>query len=243
MQFGWINWLTIFLYLGTLAGIGVYFSRRQKNLEDFFVGGRGMGWIPVGMSLMAALNSGIDYMVQPFTVFKYGLIYLIGISSWLFLYPWVSYITMPFYRRLQFISAYEYLEQRFNSPVRTMAALVFLLWRLGWMSMAVYAPSLAISALADVPLVPTIIVLGCAVTLYTMLGGITAIIWTDVLQFCIMLTGVAATIIVIVASVEGGLAGIWSFGIAHGKTALLSAVPQGLSGWELLRFLFTSELS
>ncbi len=242
-EFGWVNWLTIFLYLGALAGIGVYFSRRQKNLEDFFLAGRSMGWLPVGMSLMAALNSGLDYMTQPFLVFEYGLIFLVGITSWLFLYPWVSRVTMPFYRRLNVFSAYEYLEARFNSSVRTLAAAIFLLWRVGWMSVAIYAPSLAISTLTNVPLLPTIVALGAAVTLYTMLGGITAIIWTDVLQFCIMLAGVLATILAITYSVDGGLAGICSYTYEHGKTALVAAPAAGTGFRDQVIYWLTSPMS
>ncbi len=75
-RFGWLDAAIIISYLLILAGIGVYFSRKQKNLEDFFLAGRSMGWVPVGMSLMAALNSGIDYLMEPFKVFTYGLIFI-----------------------------------------------------------------------------------------------------------------------------------------------------------------------
>src|SRR5437016_4355457 len=113
-NFGWLDGVIIFAYLACLAGIGVYFSRRQKNLEDFFLAGRKMGWLPIGMSLMAALNSGIDYIAAPSTTIKYGLIFTVGTLSWIFLYPWVAWITLPFYRKLQIFTAYEYLERRFN---------------------------------------------------------------------------------------------------------------------------------
>lgn len=224
--FGWTDALFILLYLGTLVGIGIHFSRKQKNLEDYFLAGRSMGWLPVGMSLMAALNSGIDYLAGPFSAFKYGLIFLVIVTSWLFLYPWVAYVTLPFYRRLNVYSAYEYLELRFNSPVRTLAASIFLLWRLGWMATAIYVPSLALSATTGLPLNVIIFMLGSFVTLYAMLGGITAIIWTDVLQFCIMLLGVVATLVVVVNSVPGGLSGIWQFAAAKGHTALIAPFPE-----------------
>ena len=226
-RFGWLDAAIIISYLLILAGIGVYFSRKQKNLEDFFLAGRSMGWVPVGMSLMAALNSGIDYLMEPFKVFTYGLIFIFSAVSWIFLYPWVAYVTLPFYRRLNVYSAYEYLEARFDGSVRTLAASIFLLWRLGWMATAIYVPSLAISATTGLSLGATIVVLGGMVTLYTTLGGITAIIWTDVLQFCVMLAGVAITLGVVIANVPGGVAGIWEFAQASGKTQLLSPVPAG----------------
>ena len=73
------------------------------------------------------------------------MILLVGTSSWLFLYPWVAYVTLPFYRRLNYFTAYEYLEARFDVRVRSLAAGIFIVWRLGWMATAIYVPCLAIS--------------------------------------------------------------------------------------------------
>ena len=89
----------IVMYLTMLAGIGLYFSRRQKSLDEYFLAKQSMAWLPVGLSLMAALDSAIDYLMQPSATIKYGLFLLIGTSSWFFLYPWVSKVTLPFYRR------------------------------------------------------------------------------------------------------------------------------------------------
>src|SRR5258706_13789622 len=112
----------VIAYLVALASVGFYFSRRQTTLDEYFVARRSMAWLPVGLSLMAALNSGIDYLMQPASTIKYGLILLVGTSSWLFLYPWVSRVTLPFYRRLGSFTAYEFLEARFDARVRLLAA-------------------------------------------------------------------------------------------------------------------------
>src|SRR3954465_3885551 len=108
----------IVLYLAMLAGVGVYFSQRQKSLDEFFLAKQSMAWLPVGLSLMAALDSAIDYLMQPSSTIKYGLVRLMGTSSWLFLYPWVAHVTLPFYRRLNFYTTYEYLEARFDVRVQ-----------------------------------------------------------------------------------------------------------------------------
>jgi SSS family transporter len=234
----WVDVAVVMVYLMLLVGIGAYFSRRQKSMEQYFLAGRSMGWIPVGMSLMAALNSGIDYLAGPFGVFKYGLIFIMGATSWIFLYPWVAYVTMPFYRRLNITSAYEYLEQRFNAAARTMAACIFLAWRLGWMATALYVPSLAITTITGWPLWLVIILLGGLVTLYTMLGGIEGIIWTDVIQFCVMLAGVGATLWVTIASVDGGIAGIWSYAAEKDHTNIIQPIPDGTPAQKLM-FLLT----
>src|SRR3979411_1751895 len=136
----------IVAYLAVLTSVGVSFFRRQRSTDEYFLARRSMTWLPVGLSLMAALDSAIDYLMQPSSTIKYGLILLIGTSSWLFLYPWVAHVTLPFYRRLNYYTAYEYLEARFEVRVRSLAAGIFLVWRLGWMATAIYVPCLAISA-------------------------------------------------------------------------------------------------
>ncbi len=83
----WIDLAIIATYLLSLAGIGIFFSKRQFKLEEFLLAGRGMSWLPVGISLMAALNSGIDYVMQPAAVIKFGLVILVVNLSWLLLYP------------------------------------------------------------------------------------------------------------------------------------------------------------
>src|SRR5215510_4968986 len=160
--------LIVIAYLAALACVGVWFSRRQRTLDGFFRASQSMTWQAVGLSLMAALNSGIDYLMQPASTIKYGLILLVGTSSWLFLYPWVSRVTLPFYRRLQVYTAYEFLEARFDVRVRTLAALIFIVWRLGWMATAIYVPCLAINAATGgrVDLTTMILVLGLLVTIY-----------------------------------------------------------------------------
>src|SRR5512132_1619738 len=101
--------------VATLASVGVYFSRRQTTIDDFFVARRSMAWLPVGLSLMAALNSGIDYLMQPSATIRFGVVLLAGTTSWIIIYPWVTRVTLPFYRRLNSYTAYEFLEARFDA--------------------------------------------------------------------------------------------------------------------------------
>jgi len=223
----------IVAYLAMLAGVGVYFSRRQKSLDEYFLAKQSMAWLPVGLSLMAALDSAIDYLMQPSATIKYGLFLLIGTSSWFFLYPWVSRVTLPFYRRLNYFTAYEYLEARFDVRVRALAACIFIVWRLGWMATAIYVPCLAIStATGDrMPLPVLVVGLGAIVTLYTALGGIEAVIWNDVAQFCVRFGGLAAVVAIAAASVAGGVPKIWEIASAAGKTSVLAPVDLGSGGF------------
>lgn len=218
-SFHLIDWIIVAVYLVAMAGIGVYFSRRQTSLDQYLLADRSMGWLPVGLSLMAALNSGMDYLMQPSSTIKYGFMLVLGIFSWVAIYPWVAKVVFPFYHRLDFYTVYEYLEARFDVRVRTLAAGIFILWRLGWMATAMYVPSLAINAVTggQVDINTMTIVIGVLVTITTMMGGIQGVIWTDVVQFFVMFGGLIATVWVVWASVPGGLSEIWTVAASGGK--------------------------
>jgi SSS family transporter len=241
----WIDLAVLAAYLAMLVGIGLYFSRQQQKLEEFFLARRGITWLPVGLSLMAALNSGIDYVMQPAAVIKFGLVLLAGNLTWLVLYPYVFFITLPLFRRLNVYSAYEYLEHRFNLAVRGLGAGIFILWRLGWMATALYVPCLAISTATGRPdsLLPMIVGLGLLVTFYTMLGGIRAVIWTDVTQFCIMFLGLTGTLLICWWNVPGGfheiIASAWQVGQASTPAVAESSGTVG----ELVREFFTTPVT
>ena len=221
-SFHFADWVIVALYLVLMAYMGIYFSRRQTTLDRYLLADRSMGWLPVGLSLMAALNSGMDYLMQPSSTIRYGAMLVLGIFSWVALYPWVARVVFPFYRRLDFYTVYEYLEARFDVRVRTLAAGIFILWRLGWMATAMYVPSLAINAVTggQVGMNTMTVLVGVIVTITTMLGGIQGVIWTDVVQFCVMFGGLTATVWIVWANVDGGLAEIWNVSAAAGKLDL-----------------------
>jgi Na+/proline symporter len=123
--------------------------------------------------------------------------------------------------------------------VRTLASCIFLLWRVGWMGTAMYVPALAIETITGgrIQAVPLIIVIGVVVTIYTMLGGIQAVIWTDVIQFVIMLTGVVVALGVILWNVDGGISAVWNLAAAEGRTSFYHhlTIPDGAGLWERFR--------
>ena len=235
----WIDAFIVIAYLGVLVAIGSFFSRRQHSLDDFIRGGRQFGWITIGVSLMAALNSGIDYIQAPALAFATGIILVMSFLSWIPLYPWVSRVTLPFYQRLDVYSAYEYLEQRFGVAVRVLAAGIFILWRVGWMGAAIYVPCLAIKAATggQLEIVWMVVPLGTVVTLYTLLGGMRAVVWTDVTQFVVMFAGIAVTLGVIVSLLPGGFGELFQVAHAHGRLDPLGSTGEGVRGF------FTTEVT
>lgn len=243
----WLDWLILIVYLGGLTAIGFHFSRRQSSFSEFFKGGQRVGWLAVGVSLMAALNSGMDYIQTPAVVFAFGMVYVALVLTWIPLYPWVTRVTIPFYRRLNVNSAYEYLERRFGIGVRITASTIFVLWRIGWMGVALYVPCLAVKGAMgnDLDITWMVIVLGSVVTLYTLLGGMKAVIWTDVLQFCVMFGGLFATLAFIVGSVPGGITQVWTAAHDAGRLSFSAQIP-GFSDADLagkLYLYFTTDVT
>ena len=243
----WLDWLILFVYLGSLTAIGIYFARRQSSFSEFFTGGRSVGWLTVGVSLMAALNSGTDYIQTPAVVFAFGMVYVALVLTWIPLYPWVTRVTIPFYRKLKVNSVYEYLEMRFGLGVRIVASSIFVMWRVGWMGVALYVPCLAVKGATgnEIDITGMVIVLGTIVTLYTLLGGIKAVIWTDVLQFCVMFGGLFATLAFIVSSVPGGIGEVWTSASEGGRLNLAANIS-GFSEFDLsgkIYHYFTTEIT
>jgi SSS family solute:Na+ symporter len=205
-----LDFAAIAFYLLLTFGIALWFGRKQKDTEDFFVGGRRMPWLAVGLSILATLFSTITYLGMPGEVIKYGIGLFCGYLALPFSFSVVMFLWVPFFMRLRLTSAYEYLEQRFSYPVRVLGATLFICLRLGWMSMVTYVASMAldrikgddIELLAGPDLFWWIAAIGVIAAVYTSLGGIQAVIWVDVLQCILLLSGVLLTV-TYVAVVEG----------------------------------------
>ena len=223
-----LDWVVLGVYLLGMVAVGASFYKNQKTTKDFFLAGRSMSWIPVGLSVVATLFSAISYMAIPSAIQRYGIILVAGATMIFFCIPLVAKVFMPFYNRMQLYSAYEYLEYRFDVRVRCVASGLFILWRIIWMSIAVYAPSLALWAAtgSPVPLWVIIIILGTFATAYTYLGGMKAVIWTDVIQFLVLFGGMVLAAILIIFQVDGGVAGIFQTMQDAGKLSFVGKIPE-----------------
>ena len=223
-----LDWVVLASYLLLMMALGTYFYREQKTTKDFFLAGRSMSWLPVGLSLVATLFSSISYLAVPSVVQKYGVIFFAGNIVIFLCVPVVNHIFIPIYHRMQVYTAYEYLERRFDVRVRCLTSGIFILWRICWMATAVYAPSLALWAATGqtVNLYATIVVLGIFATVYTALGGMKAVIWTDVLQFCVLFGGIILAAAWMIFHVPGGMAEIFHGMARAGKMTLVIPVPE-----------------
>lgn len=197
-----IDLTAIAAYFVVTFGIALWFGRKQKNTEDFFVGGRHMPWFAVGLSILATLFSTLSYLGVPGEMIKHGVGLFVGYLSLPLSACVITLLWIPFFMRLRLTSAYEYLERRFSYSVRLSGAGLFLLLRLGWMSMVVYAASMALDRIKgpDLTWLPGpdlyywIGLIGIISAIYTSMGGIQAMIWTDVIQCLLLLAGVLLAI-------------------------------------------------
>ena len=210
----------IVVYLLIMLYMGLKIARKQRSTEDFFVGGRDLPAWAVGISLFASVMSTILYLGQPGEMFRTGLSFLTRNLPLPLILIVVCFVWIPFFMRLRLTSAYEYLERRFNYSVRALAAIFCLLLIFGWISVVVLTASMALVEItrieailpfindADSAVYATILGVGAFSIFYTTLGGIRAVIWTDVIQFFVLLIGALFTMGA-VAWMTGSNVGDW----------------------------------
>lgn len=231
----------IVAYLVVTFGIAIWFGRKQKDTEDYFVGGRRIPWFAVGLSILATLFSTISYLGLPGEMIKHGIGLFIGYLSIPLSMVVIFFLWTPFFMRLRLTSAYEYLERRFGYQARLQAATLFVLLRLGWMSMVIFVASLALDRIKgeDLAWLPGedlkwwILMVGLVAAIYTAVGGIQAMIWTDVLQCLLLLAGVLLVIGQVAWMDGSGPTTWWADAAAHAEAHGLKHTAPPVFSWDL----------
>ena len=215
--FGAVNFSVLTIYLLAMVGVGVYFARKNKNTDDYFRGGQKIAWWAAGCSIFATMLSSITYMAIPAKAFAQDMVYMLGNFMIPVVAPVAVFLALPFYRRIDATSAYEYLEKRFNRPVRLFASLSFTLFHVFRMGIVM---SLAALALATVtPLTPAqcVLIMGVLSILYCTMGGVEAVVWTDTIQTFVLLGGAVLCLWLTIAGSGEGIGGFFSTAMAGGK--------------------------
>jgi SSS family transporter len=216
-----LDWVVIVVYLTTMLGMGLYFYLREKrkSTAEFFVGGRSIPFWAAGVSLYAANTSSISYIAIPAKAFETNWQYmtnnLIAVLGLMFVAVWI----VPLLRRLDLMSVFSYLETRFHPAIRMLASGLFMLTQLGSrMSVILYLPSLAIATITGIPVTWSILLMGLFTICYTALGGMKAVVWTDIVQLVVKMGGALFAIGFIVWSLDGGMAEFVRTAAAEDKT-------------------------
>ncbi|MDY0165974.1 MAG: sodium/solute symporter [Thermoguttaceae bacterium] len=203
-RLGGLDFTVLALYLAVLVAMGFYFSRREGSTAQFFLGGQKIPWWAAGLSLLATQVSSIGFMAIPAKSFATDWAYFAGVFTWFLVVPVVTAVYIPLFRRLNVTSAYEYLESRFNLPVRLFGSAAYSFMQLGRMAVVLYLPALALAAVTGLDHRACIVTMGVLCTVYTVAGGIEAVVWTDVLQAVVLVGGAVLCVAVVLAGIDGG---------------------------------------
>ncbi len=202
-SFGWINWLVIVVYLLAMIGMGVFFMFRAKSSDDFFRASGRIPWWAVSVSIFATMLSAITFMAIPAktyaTDWKY---FLMAITIFIAAFPVVKYY-LPFFRRLNITSAYEYLELRFSRTLRTISSLLFIFFMIARMALVLYLPSLALVAATGIDIYTCILLMSLITIIYSSIGGVEAVVWGDVVQGIILMGGALFALGFLIVNTDG----------------------------------------
>ncbi len=188
-RFSFLDYLVVISYLVCVLGIGFYFLKRQKSTDDYFIASKRIpGWA-MGLGLIATLVSNITFLAYPGA--SYGTSWVLFTQNfmlWIVIYP-IALFAVPFYRNVIGSSLYEFFEKRFGYGVRAYGAFTFILYYISKLGVIMYVLALAISTMTGLNCFLLILVLGMITITYTLLGGIEAVTWTDVIQGVLLIGG------------------------------------------------------
>ncbi|HJN15609.1 MAG TPA: sodium/solute symporter [Armatimonadota bacterium] len=237
-----VNWAVIVAYLGAMLGLGWYMSRKIKDSRGFFIASGRLGSLVVGLSLLGTYLSALTMMGLP------GKSY--GPEDWLWaiqvpfllITAWViTGFVLPRYRAAGVISVYEFLEQRIHVSARMLASFCFLILSIGRMGLVLYLPALAFHTITGTDITTTIIVMGVIVTLYTVMGGIEAVIWTDAVQVVILAIGAVLSVGYILIDCQSAGANFFQLAAESHKFRIIEGsmnVTKLASAWLILETIF-----
>lgn len=216
--FGWLDYTTLGTYLGAMVGIGWFCARRNKNTDDYFKAAGRIPWWAAGLSIYATVLSSITFMAIPAKSFATDWTYFWASLPILLLAPVVIRLYLPFFRRLNVTSAYEYLELRFNLPTRLYGSAAFVMFQLGRQAIVLLLPALALAAVSNLNVSASIVIMGVLCMLYTVMGGVEAVVWTDVAQTVVLVGAALVSLLLIVFGSAGpGVAQFMTIASDEGK--------------------------
>ncbi|ESO87861.1 hypothetical protein LOTGIDRAFT_179213 [Lottia gigantea] len=234
------DYVVFALMLLVSAFIGIFYAvkaRKNTSTGDFLMASRGMSIIPVAVSILVSFMSAILILGTPAEMYTAGtqyFVYLIGMCAAIVI---SALVFVPLLYPLKITSSFEYLEKRFNSKAaKVTGTLIMVVQQILYMGIASFAPSTALEAVTGFPVWATIITVGLVSTFYTSLGGMKAVVWTDVFQSSVMLAGLLA-IVIQGSIVVGGMSEVWSINDAWGRIDFFDFNPdptQRHSFWSLV---------
>ncbi len=200
-----LDWLVFAVYFGAVVAFAWRQSRKNRGVEGFFLANRRLGWGAIGLSVMATQASAITYIGTTGQAFDDGMEFVQFYLGQPIAMVILCVVFVPFFYRSKVFTAYEYLERRFDPRTRSLTSFLFLVSRGLSAGIVLYAPAIVLSVIMGWDERVTILVMGLITVAYTIMGGITAVIWTDVLQMIVMFAGIGIAIAVLFATLPEGV--------------------------------------
>ena len=192
-----LDWFVFALYFGAVLAFAYSQSRKNVGVEGYFLANRRLPWGAIGLSVMATQASAITFIGTTGQAYDNGMEFIQVYLPQPLVMVLLCVLFVPFFYRAKVYTAYEYLENRFDAKTRSLTSVLFLISRGMAAGIVMYAPAVVLSVIMGWDETVTILIMGTVTVLYTMMGGITAVIWTDVLQMLMMFAGIAAALVIL----------------------------------------------
>ncbi len=225
----WIDLVLVVVYMAVSAWVGLRFARRQTSTESYFVARRSVPPWAIGMSMMATLVSSVTFIAYPGSAYGSNWANLVPGFMLLVVLIIVGRVLVPFYREAVRMSAYEYFGRRFGEPARIYSSIAFSLGHFGKMGFVYYLVALTANSVTGWNIDAIILSIGVVTVIYTLLGGIEAVVWTDVVQGFVMWLGILLALGFLLFLPPGGPVAVFSAAAAAGKFSL------GEMSWDFSR--------
>lgn len=199
------DWGVFVLYFLGVVGLALWQSRKNVGVEGYFLANRRLPWPAIGLSVMATQASAITFIGTTGQAFDDGMEFIQVYLALPVAMVILCAVFVPFYYRAKIFTAYEFLEKRFDPKTRSLTAFLFLLSRGMGAGIILYAPAIVLSVILGWDEVVTIAIMAVITILYTVVGGITAVIWTDVIQMLMMFGGIVAALLVMYLALPAGV--------------------------------------
>lgn len=197
-----IDWVVFFAFLAYVVWDGVKRRKGATDLEGYYAGGRSIPWWAAGLSIMATQASAITVIGTTGQGHEGGMEFVQSYFGLPFAMVLLCIFLVPLYRSRDVLTPYELLEERFGPASRTLASMIFLCSRCLALGAVIYAPSVALSAILDIDTAAAVFVIGALTTAYTMIGGVSAVIWTDVKQMTVILLGLLVVFVMLLVDLS-----------------------------------------
>lgn len=231
-----LDWSVMAVYIMAMIGMSWYLGRKQEDAESYYLGGNNLSWWSIGISTMATQCSTNSLLGAPAFIITAGLLWL----QYEFAVPLAMVLIMifllPFYRKLNLISIYEYLEMRFGVVTRTLLSFMFQILRAFATGVTVYGISIVLQELVGIPFTYAVLILGIVTIIYDMLGGMEAVVYSDVIQMAVLYLGILMCVIYSVDLV-GGLGKVFELFPKTGETiARVTGEANQFAGFQAVDF-------